>query len=140
MLIMTQNHVSDPTFFFEALEEFAFDYDWFYESDFEIDDYGCVKTKYVKSKIHGSLQSQGVSLQQSKDGNTQQMKYEFYCMSNYRIKINDFIFYKNRFLHVDSVHDYDEWGIRNCNLTMVNLNDYKDLQESIKYINGDLLV
>ncbi len=137
---MAQNHVNDPTFFFEAVEMFAFDFDWFYEGDIVIDDYGRKKTSFAKGTIRGSLQSQGTKLDMDIKGNTEEMRYEFYCMSKYRIKIGDFIFYKNRFLHVESVRDYDEWGVRSCELRMVNLNNYKDLQESIKYLNGDILV
>ena len=35
-----QNHVVDPTFFYDAIEQFAFDYDWIVQSDRNIDDYG----------------------------------------------------------------------------------------------------
>ena len=137
---MDQNHVIDPLFFYEALEMFAFNYDWFYESDMEIDDLGMKRVSFVKATIRGSLQPQETSLNQNTKGNTTTLKYEFYCMSNYRIKIGDFIYYKGRFLHVDSLHDYDEWGVRRCSLTMINLNDYKDLQETVKYLNGDKIV
>ena len=137
---MKQNHVIDPTWFYDAIEEFAFDYDWFYEGDFQINDLGEKTTSYVRDSIHGSLQSQGTSLKQSKDGNTEDMTYEFYCKSSYRIKIGDFILYKNRWLHVDSVRDFDEWGVRSCKLTMVNLNNYKDLLETVKYLQGLELV
>ena len=137
---MKQNHVIDPTWFYEAVEEFAFNYPWFYEGDIAVNDLGEKTTSFVKDTIRGSLQSQGTSLNQSKNGNTEQMTYEFYCMSKYRIKIGDFILYKNRWLHVDSVRDFDEWGVRSCKLTMVNLNNYKDLLESVKYLKGQELV
>lgn len=137
---MAQHHVIDPMFFYEAVEEFALDCDWYYESDLIIDDLGEKKTRFVKDYIRGSLQSQGTALKQSKDGNTEDMKYEFYCMAKYRIKIGDFIFYKNRWLHVDSVRDFDEWGVRSCTLTMINLNNYKDLQESVRFLNGEEIV
>jgi len=137
---MRQNHVVDPTWFYEAVEEFAFNFDWYYEGDFQINELGEKTTSYVKSSIRGSLQSQGTKLNQKKEGNTENMTYEFYCMSVYRIKIGDFICYKNRWLHVDSVRDYDEWGVRSATLTMVNLNNYKDLLESLKYLNGDILI
>lgn len=135
-----QHHVIDPTYFFEAVEEFALDCDWYYESDMVIDELGMKHTQFVKDVIRGSLQSKGTSLNQKKEGNTETMKYEFYCMSKYRIKIGDFIFYKNRWLHTDFVQDYDEWGVRRADLTMVNLNNYKDLLESVKYLNGEELV
>ena len=135
-----QNHLVDPTFFYDAIEEFAFDYDLFREKGINIDDMGRKITKFEKTTIRGSLQSQGKSLNQSISGNTQRMKYDFYCKSLYRINIGDFIFYKNRWLHVDSVNDYDEWGVRSCSLTMIQLTDFKDLAEYVKYLEGEMLV
>lgn len=135
-----QNHLVDPTFFYDAIEEFAFDYDLFREKGINIDNMGRKITKFEKTTIRGSLQSHGKSLNQSISGNTQQMKYDFYCKSLYRINIGDFIFYKNRWLHVDSVNDYDEWGVRSCSLTMIQLTDFKDLAEYVKYLEGEMLV
>lgn len=137
---MGQNHVNDPLYFYEAVEMFAFNYDWFYESDMEIDDLGMKKVSFVKAVIRGSLQPKETSLNQDTKGNTTTLKYEFYCMANYRIKIGDFIYYKGRFLHVDALQDLDEWGVRRCSLTMINLNDYKDLQETVKYLNGEKII
>lgn len=135
-----QNHVNDPLYFFEAVEEFAFNFVWYSARDIELDDYGRKVTKYDVLEIRGSLQSQGTSLKQDFGGNTENMRYQFYCMGKYRIHIGDFIVYKHRYLHVDSVRDYDEWGVRSCELTMVNLNNYKDLQEAVKYLNGESVV
>ena len=135
-----QNHLVDPTFFFDCNEEFAFNYDWFSEEDIQLDDLGRKVTKYERREIRGSLQSQGVRLNQRAEGNIEEMKYQFYCMAKFRIKIGDFIVYKGRYLHVDAVHDYDEWGVRNCDLTMVNLMNYKDLLETIKYLDGEMII
>lgn len=137
---MPQNHVIDPLYFKEALDEFAFNYTWYSEGEFVLDDMGRKVTKFDAKTIYGSLQSQGTALQQKIEGNTEQMKYKFYCMSNYRIKIGDFIVYKNRFLHVDNVEDYDEWGVRNCALTMTNLTNLKDLEESNRYLSGESVI
>lgn len=132
-----QNHVIDPTFFYDAIEEFAFNYDWYVVDGLSLDDYGRRITQFKKMTIRGSLQSKGTSLNLKSSGNTENMKYKFYCKSLYRIGIGDFIHYKNRWLHVDQVEDYDEWGVRNVSLTMVNLNNYKDLEEYVKYIEGN---
>lgn len=137
---MIQNHVVSPNIFFDAVEEFAFNYDWFVESTITVDKYGDEKINYQHLTIRGSLQSQGTSLDQSTNGNTENMQYKFYCMSYYRIKIGDFILYKNRYLRVNQVQDYDEWGVRESSLTMINLNNYKDLQESVKYLNGEKII
>ena len=137
---MAQNHVIDPTFFYDALEWFSFNYDWYVVDGTALDELGRRTNSFKKMKIRGSLQPQGSTLLQSLDRNTESLKYEFYCKSIYRIDIGDFIFYKNRWLHVDGKHDYDKWGVRQASLTMVNLNDYKDFQEYLMYLNGGITV
>ena len=135
-----QNHVVDPTYFYDAIEEFAFDFDWYTIAGITTDDLYRDVTTFNKLTIRGSLQSQGTKLQQSVNGNTEQMEYEFYCKSLYRIQVGDFIFYKNRWLHVESVRDFDEWGVRSARLKMVNLNNYHDFQEYLKYLGGEIFV
>lgn len=135
-----QNHVVDPTYFFDAIEQFAFDYDAYIVIGKKIDDYGRIISEFNKETIRGSLQSQGIKIFRDKSGNIQEMIYEFYCKSLYRINIGDFIVYKNRYLIVTSVNDYDEWGVRSCSLKMVQLTDYNDLYEYIKYINGEIII
>lgn len=134
------NHVVDPTFFYDAIELFAFNYDIFIVKGQEIDDYGRIMTQFEKQKIRGSLQSQGVRINRSKQGNIQEMRYDFYCKSLYRIDIGDFIYYKHRWLCVDDVYDFDEYGVRHASLKMVQLANYKDLQAYVKYLQGDEIV
>ena len=135
-----KNHLIDPHFFYDAIEEFAFDYDIYVQVDETTDEYYRKKYIFEKKTIRGSLQTQGLSLNLSKDGNTMTNEYDFYCKSLYRINIGDFIFYKNTWLHCNSVHEYDEWGVREAHLTMVQLSAYKDLEEYVKYINGEKIV
>lgn len=135
-----QNHVVDPTYFYDCIEEFSFDYNIYIVEKKEIDASGNVKRTYSKNVIRGSLQSQGVELRQSKDGNTKEMRYNFYCKSLYRIDIGDIIEYKNRYLRVESVKDFDEYGVRECSLRMVQLTKYRDLADYIKYLQGEKLV
>ena len=135
-----QNHVIDPTYFYDCIEEFSFDYNIYVVEKKEIDASGNVKRTYSKNVIRGSLQSQGVELRQSKDGNTKEMRYNFYCKSLYRIDIGDIIEYKNRYLRVESVKDFDEYGVRECSLRMVQLTKYRDLADYIKYLQGEKLV
>ena len=135
-----QNHVIDPTWFWDAIEEFSFDFDWFIVGSITTDELFRDKYTYTQDTIRGSLQSQGTAINLSKLGNTENMEYEFYCKSLYRIKVGDFILYKNRWLHVESVRDFDEYGVRSARLKMVNLNNYNDLQEYIKYLDGEILV
>lgn len=135
-----QNHVIDPTYFYDCIEEFSFNYNIYVVEKKEIDASGNVKRTYSKNLIRGSLQSQGVELRQSKDGNTKEMRYNFYCKSLYRIDIGDIIEYKNRYLRVESVKDFDEYGVRECSLRMVQLTKYRDLADYIKYLQGEKLV
>ena len=135
-----QNHVIDPTYFYDCVEEFSFDYNIYVVEKKEIDASGNVKRTYSKNAIRGSLQSQGVELRQSKDGNTKEMRYNFYCKSLYRIDIGDIIEYKNRYLRVESAKDFDEYGVRECSLLMVQLTQYRDLADYIKYLQGEKLV
>lgn len=135
-----QNHLVDPTYFFDAIEEFAFDYDMYVEKGKEVDERGRIKKSFMKTTIRGSLQSQGTTINRSKQGNYEEMQYNFYCKSLYRINIGDFIFYKNRWLIVNSVQDYDEWGCRSASLSMVNLNNYKDFMEWLKYQEGEVII
>ena len=102
-----QNHVIDPTYFYDAIDEFAFDYKIYVVNDTEVDDYGKVITTYKQNIINGSLQSDGVRERQSKSGTTQDKKYRFYCKSLYRIDIGDIIEYKDNYLRVNFVKDYD---------------------------------
>ena len=136
---MGRNHVIDPTFFNDAIAEFGFYYDWYIQDSISLDELRCLKTTYKKLEIYGSLQTQGSSLNFRTDGNTEKNKYNFYCSSLYRIKIGDFIYDNNlkKWLHVDSVHEYDEWGVRSCTLTMIELMNYKDLEESVRFLEGE---
>ena len=135
-----KNHLIDPSYFYDAIEEFAFDYDIYVKTGEVQDEYFRAKMTFEKKTIRGSLQTQGLSLNQTKTGNTQTNEYNFYCKSLYRINIGDFIFYKGQWLHVDSVHEYDEWGVREAHLTMDQLSSYKDLEEYVKYIEGQEIV
>ena len=135
-----QNHLVDPTYFYDAIEEFSFNFTIYTVTNKTIDDYGNVKYAYDNAIIRGSLQSDGTRLVQSKEGNTTVVKYRFYCKSLYRINIGDIIEYKNKYLRVDFVQDYDEYGVRNCELTMIQLTAYRDLRDYIRYLNGEVLV
>ena len=54
--------------------------------------------------------------------------------------IGDFIKYKERYLRVSAVRDYDASGVRSCTLQMVNLVNYKDFQMYLKYLEGQVIV
>lgn len=136
-----QNHLIDPTFFFDAIEEFSFNYTIhvFNESD-DVDDYGRRMNSYTKKLIRGSLQTHGKQEHQSTTGNTTSNVYMFYCKSLYQINIGDIIEYDGDYLRVNSVHPYNEFGVREATLEMIKLNSYRDFADYIKYLNGEKLI
>lgn len=137
---MSQNHILDPTFFYDAIEEFSFNFDVYVVTAKTINEYGKTITTYTKTTIRGSLQSEGTKLSQNLSGNMTTMSYSFYCKSLYRINIGDIIEYKNNYLLVASVQDYDEYGCRSCDLEQIQLTAYRDLADYIAYLNGTKIV
>lgn len=136
-----QNHIIDPTYFYDCIEEFSFDYTIYVVIDKDINAEGYEVCKYQKNTIRGSLQSNGISLTQSKSGNTKSKSYNFYCKSLYRINVGDIIEYKNTFYLCKEINnDFDEFGVRGAILSMINLSDYNDLKDYINYLKGELLV
>lgn len=134
------NHVIDPTFFNDAIELFAFDYDWYINSKKKLNEEGKRINLYEKKILRGSIQSKGVQITKSKSGNIQSWTYDLYCKSFYRIKDGDFIHYQDKWLRVESYQDYDEWGVRECHLEMIQLSAYKDLNEFVKYERGEKII
>ena len=136
-----QNHLIDPTYFFDVVEEFSFNYNiYVVTNDNNIDEYGKRTSTYKQQIIRGSLQTQGTFENQSKSGNTHTRKYNFYCKSLYRIDIGDIIEYKNNYYRVNSVHEYDEYGVREAGLEMIKLAQYRDFADYIKYLKGEKLI
>lgn len=137
---MNRNHIIDPTFFYDAIELFEFEYKCYVLSDKKIDDYGRTKSYYETKYICGSLQTNGTKLEQRSTGNIQSLSYNFYCKSLYRINIGDIIYYNNNYLRCNSIHDYDEYGVREAALEMIQLSAYRDLEEYIKFEEGNELI
>lgn len=136
------NHVIDPTFFYDAIDEFAFDYNLYVLiSNDELDEAGYTISKYELQTISGSLQSTGSFRNRSKAGNTLSKEYDFYCKSLYRIKEDDILEYKNNFYICTNVNnDYDEYGVRGAKLKLTSLTAHRDLADYIKYLQGEKLV
>ena len=135
-----QNHVIDPTYFYDAIEEFSFDFDIHVVSDEDLDEYGNRTVSYKKETIRGSLQFDDINLNQSKSGNTHSATARFYCKSLYRINIGDIIEYKNEYYRVNSFKPYDEYGVREARLKMIKLTQYRDFADYIKYLKGEKTV
>ena len=131
-----QNHLIDPTFFYDAIDEFAFTYRIFILSKKEIDGAGKQRIAHTESTISGSLQSKDVILSQSLEGNATPTNYRFYCKSLYQLNIGDIIEYKDMYLRVDGVRDLDEFGVRSASLSMLELTGYRNLQDYFNYLNG----
>lgn len=138
---MSRNHVIDPTFFYQAIEIFSFNYHFYRLSKQEINENYEQHATYEHFIIKGSLQSQGSKIIQRKEGNIIEDRTNFYCKSLYQIEKGDLIHYKHKLYRVDDVtEDYDEYGVRACKLVMVQLSTYEDLEEYIKTIEGEELV
>lgn len=135
-----QNHVIDPTYFYDAIEEFAFNYVLYHKTNETKDENFNIVSTYEETIIRGSLQTQGSNIKRSKKGNTNTKDYNFYCKSLYRIHIDDIIEYKNNYYIVNEVKDYDEWGVRSASLSIITLTEYRDFAEYLKYQQGEILV
>lgn len=140
MALGVKRHIVDPTFFDDVLHEFDFPVDWYVRSGKTQTSTGQMINTFIKQTIIGSLQSKGVDLRQRKEGNIEEMRYDFFCKSLYRIKNGDFINYKHKWLKVEHVQDYDKWGVREASLIEINLMQYNDLQEYVKYLEGQIIV
>lgn len=134
------NHIIDPTFFYDAIEMYSFDYDAYIVVNVIRDEYGMQKSQFSKVTIRGSLQTQGLFLNQRSSGNTVSNQFKFYCKSLYRLQIGDFIQYGDKLLHVTNMVPYDEYGVREATLEMTQLNEHQDLLEYIKFITGERIV
>jgi hypothetical protein len=134
------NHVIDPAFFLDAIDMYAFNYIGYIVKDVIRDEYGMQKSSYDKVNIRGSLQTQGVSLNQKKSGNIASNKFKFYSSSSYRLNIGDFIIWEGKLLHVTDMQPYHEYGVRECVLEMTQLNEHRDLAEFIHLQTGDIRI
>lgn len=136
------NHVIDPTFFYDAIEEFAFNYTIYHKDMGDtLDDYGRAIPHYKKDIIRGSFQTKGNSLNRSIDkGNTQSEQAKFYCKSLYRIHINDIVERYGSYYIVNDIQNYDEWGVREATMSVISLQEHRDFQEWLQYQTGGKIV
>lgn len=141
MGIYDNRHVMDPTFFVPAIDEFKFGYEFYHVVGHGRDEYGRITTKYEQTTIYGSLQPETPSYEQSPTGNMVTKRFRFYCLSLYRIDLGDFIHKGDEWLRVNApAMAYDEYGVRECGLEMVDLASYRDLADYVAYIEGKKLV
>lgn len=133
------NHVIDPSYFDDCIEQFSFDYTWYHITGLDVDDLGNQKNTFTKLIIKGSMQPQGNKRTLKKDGMVEVRNYEFYCKSIYRIDSGDFIDYNNDWLIVTDVEPYDEYGVRKVRLESANPAMYRDLQEAEKCLTGEII-
>lgn len=136
-----QNHLIDPTFFYDAIEEFAFDYDLYrLDKTTKYDEEGKAINSWQHCVIRGSFQRHDLSKSRSKTGSIQSQTADFYCKSLYRINLDDILEYQNTYYIVTDVSNYDEFGVRSCSLKMIELTKYRDLRDYIMYLRGEKLV
>ena len=135
-----QNHVIDPTYFYDAIEEFSFDYDIYINTGKTVNNLGKRVLTYEKQTIRGSLQFDASSLSRDVSGNTTTQTCRFYCKSLYRIDKDDVIAYKDDYYIVNNIKQIDEYGVRRADLSSIQLIAYRDLYDYILYLNGGKLV
>jgi len=134
-------HIIDATYFYDAVEEFAFNYTIYYKGKGdELDEYGRAIPQYEKSTIRGSFQTQGNRISRKLDGNIQTEGASFYCMSLYRIHINDIVERNGNYYIVNQITNYDEWGVRKAELSVMTIQENRDFQEWLKYQTGGTIV
>lgn len=137
---MARNHVIDPQFFYELVDRFSFKYDLYVRTGQTVDAAGYQTQSYTKQDIYGSLQVGEVKRNVRKEGTTDSAEYNFYCKSLYRIQIGDFINYNNNWMICDAVQPYDEYGVRQAHLKVIQLTAYTDLQAYVKFLQGREIV
>ena len=136
---MKYNHLVDPSYFDDAIEQFEFDYVWLHCKGLEVDELGNQKNTYEQLPLRGSLQPQGYKRENNKEGNTETRPFMFYCKSIYRIDVGDIVIYNNIYLMVDGINLYDEYGVRSCSLESIDIAQYRDLQEAVKCLTGEVI-
>lgn len=133
-------HLNDVRYFWDAIENFSFDYDFYTFSGKSVNDKGKVIKTFTHSTIRGSLQSAG-GYKKSKDksGATVAATFKFYCKSIYKFNIDDFICTQDgQWLICTEVPEpYSEWGVRAGVFEMTDLYHHKDLADYIKTLNGE---
>lgn len=135
------NHIIDPTYFYDAIDMFAFNYTIYRKNAVdEIDEYGRAKISYKKDIISGSFQTQGNDKSRKASGNTDSELVNFYCKSIYRIHKDDIVERYGNYYIVNGIHNYDEWGVREATLSMINISQNRDFSEWLKFQTGGIIV
>jgi hypothetical protein len=132
-------HSIDTKYFWDAIEYFSFDYEFYTMTGVSVDKLGHVKKAFTKSTIRGSLQSAGgFKKAKDKSGSTVSASFNFYCKSIYRVNVDDFIKTADgQWLICTGVEEpYDEYGVRACSFEMTDLYNHKDLQDYLAYLSG----
>lgn len=138
---MAIRHTNDVQYFWDAIEQFSFDYEFYTLSGVtKVDELGNRVLQYTKSTIRGSLQaSGGYSKAKDKSGATTSATFKFYCESKYQFHIDDFIKTDGgEWLICTGVDEpYSEWGVRSGTFAMTDLSHHKELAAYVKYLNGE---
>lgn len=133
-------HLNDTKFFWDAIEAFSFDYDFYTNSGRKVDSLGHIRKMYTKKTIRGSLQSsQGYKKSKSVEGATVSATFNFYCKSLYKFDVDDFIKTPQGqwLICVAVTEPYDEYGVRAGTFEMTDLYHHKELLDYINYSEGN---
>lgn len=133
------DHNIDVKYFWDAIEAFSFNYEFYTYSGRTVDNLGHVIKTFEKSTIRGSLQSDhGYKKTRDKAGSTAEGTFNFYCESIYRFNIDDFIKTpQGQWLICTSVTEpYDEYGVRAGVFVMTDLYHHKQLADYLNTLAG----
>lgn len=133
-------HLNDVRYFWDAIENFSFDYDFYTFSGRSVDEKGKVIKTFTHSTIRGSLQSYGgYAKSKDKSGATTSGTFKFFCKSIYKFNIDDFIRTQDgQWLICVAIDEpYSEWGVRAGSFQMTDLYHHKDLADYIKTLSGE---
>lgn len=123
--------------FDEAIDQFAFVYDWYHITGMVTDDLGNQKNSYTKLRIEASIQPRSNRIQRGKEINVETREYELYCKARFQIDTGDFINYNNDWLIVNSVQPLNEYGVRQVSLTSANPAMYRDMLKAVELQTGE---
>ena len=133
------NHEIDVKYFWDAIDAFSFDYDFYTYSGRTVDELGHVKKTYEKAVINGSLQANdGYKKSKNKAGSTVTASFNFYCKSLYKFSVDDFIkTEEGQWLICTGVTEpYNEYGVRAGTFEMTDLYHHKELSDYLDTLSG----
>lgn len=122
----------DKTFFWNSLRVFEKEYDVYVKDDIRIDEYGNRKISFATYKVFLVLETMGRSKQTNQKGNYLTNIYKWYSRDTYRLDVGDFIQAGSKTIMITEVRENDDYGVREGSGEVIDLSNYRDLDEFIK--------